>query len=189
MTESDVLRIINCHCKEQKLKFFAHVYRGTKGFILDGFAMTQAYTGMKTIGYEVKVNRSDFLQDKKWPNYLPVCNTFYFVSPPGIIKKEDLPEGIGLYHCTESGLVNIKRAKRKDFDKEAVFEVLQYIALARGLSENSKIKSAIAAMNRVNRNLQKAEQEIRNLKSSNRELYNELLSIRRNKPPEAVLSN
>ena len=47
-------------------------------------------------GFEFKVSRSDFLADKKWKKYLKHCNSFSFVCPYGMIKKEELPEGIGL---------------------------------------------------------------------------------------------
>lgn len=147
MTESDIIRILNKHCTDQKLKFFAHVYRGSKGYILDGFAVTQAYKSMKTIGYEIKTSRSDFLQDKKWQNYLPVCNRFYFVSPPEVINKEDLPSGIGLYHVIDNTLKCIKKAKPQDFEHAAVLEVLQYIVINRTLSERKKITAATKAKN------------------------------------------
>ena len=179
MTENEVIRIINRHCTEQKLKFFAHVYRGTKGYILDGFAISQAYRNMKTIGYEVKVSRSDFLRDDKWQNYLPVCNTFYFVSPPDVIHKDDLPEGIGLYHCIDDRIVIVKKARRREFDKDDLFEVLQYIALSRGLSERKKIGSCVAAMNFANRRLVRAEAKIRDLQLRNTDLSNELFYLRR----------
>jgi len=47
-------------------------------------------------GFEVKISRSDFLSDRKWPNYLPYVNYFYFATPPGLIKPEELPPEIGL---------------------------------------------------------------------------------------------
>lgn len=50
----------------------------------------------ETRGYEVKVSRVDFLQDKKWESYLKFCSWFYFVAPEGIIKAEELPDKIGL---------------------------------------------------------------------------------------------
>jgi hypothetical protein len=179
MTESDVIRVLNRHCTEQKLKFFAHVYRGSKGYILDGFAMSKAYGGMKTIGYEVKVSRSDFLQDKKWQNYLPVCNTFYFVSPPDVISKADLPDGIGLYHVVDNHLTCVKKAKRQEFDKDAVFEVLQYIALSRGYSERMKIKSAMALMHVAQNRANDLERRLRNTQSRCNEVENELWLMKR----------
>ena len=50
----------------------------------------------ETRGYEIKISRADFLQDKKWESYLKFCNWFYFVAPVGIIDPEELPESIGL---------------------------------------------------------------------------------------------
>lgn len=47
-------------------------------------------------GYEIKLTRPDFLQDKKWQRYLPFCNYFSFVAPKNIIGKDELPPGIGL---------------------------------------------------------------------------------------------
>ena len=46
--------------------------------------------------FEFKSCRRDFISDKKWKNYLDYCHTFTFVCPREIIKKEDLPPGIGL---------------------------------------------------------------------------------------------
>ncbi|KKN71721.1 hypothetical protein LCGC14_0417870 [marine sediment metagenome] len=50
----------------------------------------------QTRGYEIKVTRSDFLQDKKWQNYLKFCTWFSFVAPKGVIKLDELPDNIGL---------------------------------------------------------------------------------------------
>lgn len=52
-------------------------------------------------GFEFKQNRNDFLQDKKWQNYLKYCNTFTFICPPNIIFKNELPQGIGLIYIEE----------------------------------------------------------------------------------------
>lgn len=49
-------------------------------------------------GFEFKVTRNDFLQDKKWHKYIKYCNTFTFVCPPDVIKKGELPKGIGLVY-------------------------------------------------------------------------------------------
>lgn len=47
-------------------------------------------------GFEVKTSRSDFLSDRKWQNYLPYVNYFYFATPPGLIRPRELPNEIGL---------------------------------------------------------------------------------------------
>lgn len=46
--------------------------------------------------FEFKSCRQDFISDKKWGKYLRYCHTFTFVCARNVIKKEDLPPGIGL---------------------------------------------------------------------------------------------
>lgn len=55
--------------------------------IFDGLAITKSYTKPNIIGYEIKVSRSDFLQDNKWHLYLQYCNEFFFVVPKGLVKR------------------------------------------------------------------------------------------------------
>ena len=55
------------------------------------------------IGYEVKVSRSDFKGDKKWPSYTPYFNRFYFATPPGIVLPGEIPEEIGLVELRGEG--------------------------------------------------------------------------------------
>ncbi len=79
--------------------------------IFDGLAVRKSYTGPCITGYEIKVSRSDFLQDAKWHLYLQYCNEFYFVVPNGLISKDELPENVGLiYYYPESG--NLKKKKK-----------------------------------------------------------------------------
>ncbi|GAG15780.1 unnamed protein product, partial [marine sediment metagenome] len=44
---------------------------------LDAWVMKRKWSPITTIGYEVKVSRSDFLNDDKWQGYLQYCNQFY----------------------------------------------------------------------------------------------------------------
>lgn len=52
----------------------------------------------KVRGFEFKVTHDDFISDKKWHKYLKYCNTFTFICPTEIIKKDELPAGIGLIY-------------------------------------------------------------------------------------------
>jgi hypothetical protein len=52
-------------------------------------------------GFEIKVSRADFLGDKKWQNYLPYCNRFYFATTPGVVEPKELPDEIGLLELGE----------------------------------------------------------------------------------------
>lgn len=53
-----------------------------------------------TIAYEVKVSRSDFLNEIKNPSKRKTAmlysNEFYFVTPKGLVKASEIPEGCGL---------------------------------------------------------------------------------------------
>ncbi len=66
--------------------------------------------------YEVKVSRSDFKADKKWPKYLKYCSRFYFACPEGLIAPEELEPGIGLVWVSDDGFVRIqKKSKIREF--------------------------------------------------------------------------
>ena len=77
----------------------------------DGLAITKSYTKPCIIGYEIKVSRGDFLQDGKWHLYLQYCNEFYFVVPHGLVKKDELPDNVGLiyYNPDTQALRTVKR--------------------------------------------------------------------------------
>jgi hypothetical protein len=51
-------------------------------------------------GIETKSSRADFVSDKKWMNYLSYCHFFAFMCQPGVIKKEELPLGVGLFYIS-----------------------------------------------------------------------------------------
>lgn len=79
---------------------------------LDMWVMARSWAHPRFIGYEIKVNRQDFLRDTKWQDYLKYCTEFYFVSPPDIIAPEELPEDAGL-------IITSKNAKRLYTKKKA----------------------------------------------------------------------
>ena len=56
-----------------------------------------------TIGYEIKISRSDFTGDKKWRFYLDFCHRFFFVCPNGLIQPGELPREAGLLWTTKNG--------------------------------------------------------------------------------------
>ncbi len=87
--------------------------------IFDGLAITKSYTQPNIIGYEIKVSRNDFLHDNKWHLYLQYCNEFFFVVPKGLVKKEELPEGVGLiyYDPDTQGLRTVKKALYRQIEE------------------------------------------------------------------------
>ncbi|MCM1179979.1 MAG: MmcB family DNA repair protein [Clostridium sp.] len=99
--------------------------------IFDGLAVRKSYTGPCITGYEIKVSRSDFLQDAKWHLYLQYCNEFYFVVPNGLISKDELPENVGLiYYYPESGSLK-KRKKAMYRNIEEPVGLYKYIIFSR----------------------------------------------------------
>lgn len=85
----------------------------------DGLAITKSYTKPCIIGYEIKVSRNDFKQDNKWHLYLQYCNEFFFVVPTGLIKKEELPDNVGLiyYNPDTKALRTVKKALYRQIEE------------------------------------------------------------------------
>lgn len=97
----------------------------------DGVAIYKSWTRPCIRGYEVKVSRSDFLRDAKYPCYLPYFHEFYFVTPKGMVKREEVEENIGLiWYDPETGnLTTKKKAVWRDIELDAAF--LLYIIMYR----------------------------------------------------------
>ena len=96
---------------------------------LDAWAMRRSWARPRVTGYEVKVNRQDFENDKKWPEYLPLCNELFFVCPKGLIKPEQMPGDVGLMYCLGQ---RFKIVKKATFRNVVVPESLyRYILMSR----------------------------------------------------------
>jgi hypothetical protein len=74
--------------------------------------------GLLKCAFEVKVNRSDFLNELKNPEKnewaRQMCNEFWFVAPKGIIKEQELPEGVGWMRPHGDTLAIVRHAQRKE---------------------------------------------------------------------------
>lgn len=81
---------------------------------LDGWAMVKSWSKPHVYGYEIKCSRGDFTRDEKWPTYLPLCNSLYFVCPPKLIQPEELPGDVGLLWCHGTRLLTKKKATYRD---------------------------------------------------------------------------
>ncbi len=91
---------------------------GSRHSRLDAWAMARSWTHPKFTAYEVKVSRTDFVNDDKWTEYLPLCHELYFVCPSGLIAVEECHEGCGLIHVSKTGtrLFVKRRAPRRQID-------------------------------------------------------------------------
>lgn len=70
------------------------------GFV-DAFVIHQWPTGTyRRVAYEIKVSRADFLREIKAPMKrrpgLCWSNEFYFVTPPGLVRPDEVPPECGL---------------------------------------------------------------------------------------------
>jgi hypothetical protein len=51
--------------------------------------------------FEIKVSRSDFLQDNKWTEYSQFCSSLTMVCPEGLIQPEEIEKPFGLLWVLE----------------------------------------------------------------------------------------
>lgn len=96
---------------------------------LDAWAMARSWRHPVMTGYEIKVSRTDFVNDDKWTAYLPLCNHLYFVSPPDVIDVKEVHEGCGLIHVSKTGtrLYVKRRAPRREIDPPV--DLLLYVIM------------------------------------------------------------
>jgi cell division protein FtsB len=87
---------------------------------MDAWAMKKSWSNPSFIGYEVKVSRSDFLNDNKWPKYLDFCTQFYFVCPYGLIDPAEVGDNVGLMYVSKTGarLYTKKKAPYREINHE-----------------------------------------------------------------------
>jgi hypothetical protein len=100
-------------------------------FRLDAWVMKKSWANPLSIGYEIKVSRSDWLNDKKVHVYMNYCHQMYIVAPPGIVKKEELPDGVGLIIPSSTGSRLYTKIKAKHRSIEWPIDLLRYILMSR----------------------------------------------------------
>ncbi|MBN1663413.1 MAG: MmcB family DNA repair protein [Deltaproteobacteria bacterium] len=98
---------------------------------LDAWAMRKSWSNFSTIGYEIKISRSDFLSDTKWPGYLDYCHEFYFVCPTGVISPAELGPDVGLAYVSKTGSRIFTKKKAPYRNIKLPQELLVYILMCR----------------------------------------------------------
>ncbi len=154
-----------------------------------GVLLQQKVTKPNIIGYEIKVSRNDFLQDNKWHLYLQYCNEFYFVVPKGLVKKEELPDHVGLiyFNPDTKALRTVKKALYRQIEEPV--GVYKYIIFSRleedripfyndraeyckDYLEDKVVKSAIGQRlgTKLAKDLEEAEKKLKSLQNVEKEL-------------------
>jgi len=106
--------------------------------VIDLWCMAKSWTNARTLGFEIKISRNDFLRDHKWPDYLKYCTEFYFVAPPGIIDPSEVPEQAGLLISSKNAKMLYTKKKAPVRDVDIPDSIYRYILMwrARILIEN-----------------------------------------------------
>lgn len=122
--------------RHEEEPFFTEVKNGPTQFSnhllkLDALAFKKSWANPCMTGYEVKVDRNDFLRDIKWPGYKAYCNKLYFACPRDLIKPEELSEDVGLiyYNPEKDTIFTKKQALFREI--EIPIDMLLYLITAR----------------------------------------------------------
>jgi len=99
--------------------------------VLDLWVMAKSWSPWRTIGYEIKVTRSDFLRDTKWPEYLDVCHELYFAAPPKVIDPGELQEGVGLMVIGANRGIIKRKAARREINERKLLKLMSYVLMSR----------------------------------------------------------
>jgi len=105
---------------------------------LDLWVMKKSWANPKTYCYEIKISRSDFVNDDKWQKYLEYCSDFYFVTPPGIIEPNELPPEAGLFVSTKNGTRLYCKKKAITREVKIPEDLFRYILMARTIIETER---------------------------------------------------
>lgn len=89
----------------------AELEAGRTGRRMDFVAIKCSWTQPQIVAYEVKVDRQDFVNDKKWPSYLDTCKELIFVTAPGVATLEEIPEECGWHELSSNGARLFTRKK------------------------------------------------------------------------------
>lgn len=112
MTSRDIIKLLANRAESRSEVFIQEImvhYGGSKQR-LDAWSIKPSWTKQQATGFEIKVDRGDFVRDSKWQEYLQCCTQFYFVCPKNLIHKEEVPEQAGLIYCTEKRTTVVKVA-------------------------------------------------------------------------------
>lgn len=98
---------------------------------LDGWALLRTWSPVTTVGYEIKVARSDWLRDQKVPTYQRTVHLMYVVAPKGVVQALELPAGCGLLEVSSTGHHLLTRVKPVRHENPDNGPLLLYVLMSR----------------------------------------------------------
>ena len=140
MTEAEILDLLEKRYSfwREEWVFFRHVRVGAGWGLpwertMDAWAMNcYPSRDFRSIAFEVKVSRSDFLKELKDPGKraaaYKVSNQIFFVAPSGLLKVAEIPEDSGLIVAKNGRLRQLKRApcrEREGLDVRFIVSILR----------------------------------------------------------------
>lgn len=154
MTAHDIRALL--HIRHQDDLLIEELYSGSPKMDagcgkarMDAWVMTRSWANPRYICYEIKVSRSDFMQDNKWPEYLGACTEFYFAVAPGVMDPKECPDEAGMLVATTNGgrLICKKKAPKREPDYHRIFNVIKSAMMR----DSSDCGSPLTALNLLER--------------------------------------
>lgn len=132
MTSQDIARfLLRKHAEDLAVEQCRTGESGRNLHIFDLWVMARSWAHPRTIGYEIKVSRQDFLSDRKWMGYLPFCNELWFACPRDLIGKDEVPAECGLIWFSDKGAQITRKKAPYRRDGVDVSQVYKYILMSR----------------------------------------------------------
>lgn len=97
----------------------------------------------ETVSYEIKVTRSDFKSDsrEKQAFALSISERLFYVTPPGLVSKDEIPEWAGLQEWDGKKFTTRVRAPRRDVDAPS------WLLVSSIIRRSTRVSRDMAAIN------------------------------------------
>jgi hypothetical protein len=107
VTHDELAADLAAHCRATYSMVWTDMQLGASGSPRpDVYVLPPSYARFDPVAYEVKVSIADARSDwksGKWQNYYAFATRVYMAAPTGLVKREDLPPGLGLIVRGEHG--------------------------------------------------------------------------------------
>lgn len=80
-------------------------------------------------GFEIKVDRADFLRDKKWQTYSRFCSSLALACPEGLVQKDEIPDPFGLLWVTPQGFVHWEKRSKNIASRDSLAWTWRYLEI------------------------------------------------------------